>query len=121
SALILHAPSAPTTQGEVTITWDQQAGDPESFTLELNHPDFNDALAIANNIDPARGSITLVIPVVAAKGGYTIEAVNIGNINDVYSTSPEFAIGEVTDASSITTASVTGSASNGVSTASRPT
>ncbi|EFI28754.1 hypothetical protein E4U52_001274 [Claviceps spartinae] len=113
SGLTLHPPTDISSQGEVTITWDTAPGDPESFTLELNHPSFNDALAIANNIDPARGSITLTIPVVPAQGGYTLEAVNIGNINDVYAVTGPFAIAEPT--ASIPTTPV----STGTGTASR--
>jgi len=96
SALTLHIPDAPTSQGEITIYWDSAPGDPATFTLELIHPDFRDKFAIANNLDPSQGSITLTLPVLTAQGGYTLEAVNIGDLNDVYATTGSFSIGQST-------------------------
>ncbi|KAH6911080.1 hypothetical protein BKA70DRAFT_1398720 [Coprinopsis sp. MPI-PUGE-AT-0042] len=91
AALTLNAPTEPTSSGEVTITWDFEPSDP-LFTIELTHPSFNDKLAIANNVDPAQGSVTFVLPAVPAQSGYTLEAVNVGDINEVYSTTGAFAI-----------------------------
>ena len=91
AALTLNAPSEPTSAGEVTITWTWEPEDPP-FTLELTHPSFNNKLAIANNIDPAQGEITLNFPVVEAQPGYTLEAVNIGDIDEVYSATSSFAV-----------------------------
>ncbi|GLB43751.1 putative has a dual role in the assembly of mitochondrial ATPase [Lyophyllum shimeji] len=38
--------------------------------------------AIANNVIPEQGSIDLVLPIVPAGAGYTLNAVDIGNINN---------------------------------------
>ncbi|TEB26145.1 hypothetical protein FA13DRAFT_1777151 [Coprinellus micaceus] len=73
-----------------TLTWDTAPGDPELFTLEIVNEEFNDAFAIASNIDSDQGSIIVIIPVVPVRGGYTLEAVNVGNTNDVYSKTGTF-------------------------------
>ncbi|KAG5340520.1 hypothetical protein C0989_001330 [Termitomyces sp. Mn162] len=111
NALTLNIPSNPTSGGSVTITWTSTATDPP-FSLELNHPSFNSAIAIANNVQPGQGMITLTLPIVPSEAGYTLEAVNIGNINDVFSTTGSFAIAPNPDssapASSASTSAATG-------------
>jgi hypothetical protein len=47
------------------------------FSIELHHPSFNADLAIANNVSPADGSKTLLLPIVPVDSGYTLVAVNI--------------------------------------------
>ncbi|TEB27576.1 hypothetical protein FA13DRAFT_1816293 [Coprinellus micaceus] len=90
SALTLHTPAQLTPLALATLTWDTAPGDPELFTLEIVNEEFNDAFAIASNIDSDQGSIIVIIPVVPVRGGYTLEAVNVANTNDVYSQTGTF-------------------------------
>ncbi|KAJ3517406.1 hypothetical protein NLJ89_g527 [Agrocybe chaxingu] len=84
SALVLQIPENPTSGGTVTIRWTNEASDTfDTFSLELINTAFNNAFAIANNVNPTENSITLTLPIVPVGAGYTLEAVNIGNINDV--------------------------------------
>ena len=47
------------------ITWTNAAGDPSTWSLELNNPNlFHDALAIANNVNPASQSQNVTLPIV---------------------------------------------------------
>ncbi|KAG6863587.1 hypothetical protein C0993_010940, partial [Termitomyces sp. T159_Od127] len=92
-ALTLNIPQNPVSGGQVTVSWTSQAGDPDIFTLELVNEQFRETFAIANNVLTAQLSITLTLPVVPIGDGYTLEAVNIGNINDVFSTTGDFSIG----------------------------
>ncbi|KIJ97037.1 hypothetical protein K443DRAFT_681822 [Laccaria amethystina LaAM-08-1] len=119
SALTVNNPSNPTSGGQVTITWTTAAGDPDSFSIELVNTSFNNAYAIANNVDPSTGSITLTIPTVPVGAGYTIEFVDIGNINTVYTTSGSFSIGA--NSASSTSASTAASSSGTSSKASTAT
>ncbi|PPQ77548.1 hypothetical protein CVT25_011408 [Psilocybe cyanescens] len=93
SALTLTFPSNATSGGQVTITWTLAANDPETFSFELINDAFNNAFAIANNVNPTAQSLTLTLPVVPVGGGYTLQAVNIGDINDVFASSAPFSIG----------------------------
>ncbi|KAJ7097497.1 hypothetical protein C8R43DRAFT_1048963 [Mycena crocata] len=91
AAVSIEAPEAPTSAGETTIVW-TDADDLPTFSVELAHPDFNNALAIANSVNPDYGKIQVTLPNVPAGEGYTIQFVNIANINDVYATSSPFSI-----------------------------
>jgi len=118
--IVLSVPKAPTSQGTVTITWTSLATDPQTFSLELLNPSFNDAFAIANNIITTSGSITLTLPVVPVGDNYQLNAVNIGNINDVYASTSSFSIGaspsSASSAASSTTTGHTGTSTAGSST-----
>ncbi|KAJ7822744.1 hypothetical protein B0H14DRAFT_2827813, partial [Mycena olivaceomarginata] len=56
-------PTNPTSGGTTSITWSSTSDDPSRsssanvqnsvFSIELNHPSFNSALAVANNVNPA--------------------------------------------------------------------
>ncbi|EDR01117.1 uncharacterized protein LACBIDRAFT_312424 [Laccaria bicolor S238N-H82] len=118
SALTVSNPTNPTSGGQMTISWTTAAGDPDSFSIELINTSFNNAFAIANNVDPSTGSITLTLPVVPVGAGYTIEFVDIGDINKVYTTSGSFSIGA--NSASSTSAS-TAASSSGTSKASTAT
>ncbi|KAJ7637809.1 hypothetical protein B0H17DRAFT_1216967 [Mycena rosella] len=91
--------------GQTTITWTSTSSDP-TFSIELLHPSFNNAFAIANNVNPAANTLTLQIPSVPTGDGYTIEFVNVTDINNVYATSGSFSIGA--DSSSSGTGGATG-------------
>jgi len=93
SALTVEVPQNPTTGGQITIRWASAAGDPDTWSFELTNEVFHNAFAIANNVDPAPQQLTLTLPVVPVGSGYTIQAVNIGNITDVYASTATFSIG----------------------------
>ncbi|KAF6761331.1 hypothetical protein DFP72DRAFT_37965 [Ephemerocybe angulata] len=115
SALTLHIPDNIRTSQPVTITWDTVPGDPYTFTLELTNEEFHDQFALVNNIDPNQGSVTFTVPVVPVRGGYTLEAVNVGNIGDVYSKTGQFSVGEtfITGSSSSSSTTRTGTSTTG--------
>ncbi|GJJ13131.1 hypothetical protein Clacol_007381 [Clathrus columnatus] len=64
--------------------------DPESFTMELNHPSFHKLLAIANTVPTAQLSLSFEMPDVLPMGGYSLVFVQDGNITDVLATSGQF-------------------------------
>ncbi|KAJ7496413.1 hypothetical protein FB451DRAFT_1359084 [Mycena latifolia] len=90
-AIDIQAPEAPASGGEIVVKW---TPDPtlREFSMELTHPDFNAALAIATSVNPEAGEVSVMLPPVPPTGGYTIEFVNVTDINDVFGTSPEFSI-----------------------------
>ncbi|KAI0081181.1 hypothetical protein K474DRAFT_1704192 [Panus rudis PR-1116 ss-1] len=100
---------------QVSVNWTTTPSDPTSFSLELQNPDlFHQALALANNVDTSSGTVAFTLPIVPASSGYTLQAVNITNINQVYSESGSFSIADPVSssaASSSTTSS--GAASSG--------
>ncbi|KAJ7780786.1 hypothetical protein DFH07DRAFT_793376 [Mycena maculata] len=90
-------------EGSITIDWTTSTSDAAgTFSIELDHPSFNSALAIANNVDSSSLSITVALPNVPAQDGYTIEFVAIDDVNTVFSTSSDFAIGAVSATQSTT-------------------
>jgi len=112
SALTLDTPTNPSNGDRVTLTWKAAAGDP-TFSLELENPTFNNELAIANNLDPVDGSYVWQVPVVPARNDYVINAVNIGNLSEVYASTSVFAIGALS--STTTTSTGTGTSTTGTS------
>jgi len=74
------------------ITWTTEVGDASTATLELTHPDFNQAMALANNVDMSMGSINITIPTLIPGDGYTLIFVDNSDINTVYATSASFSI-----------------------------
>ncbi|KAJ7626145.1 hypothetical protein FB45DRAFT_923038 [Roridomyces roridus] len=90
-SLTLNAPTTAQSGSSTTITWTSTSTDP-TFSIELAHPDLNAAIAVANNVNPANNQITVTLPIVQAGDGYTLEAVNITDINQVFSTSGDFSI-----------------------------
>ncbi|KAA1471462.1 hypothetical protein DENSPDRAFT_880505 [Dentipellis sp. KUC8613] len=92
SALTLNTPSNLHSGGPATISWTSSSGDPTVFSLELVNEAFHDTFAIANNVQLNSGSASLELPSVPIRDGYTIEAVDISNINSVFATSGSFAV-----------------------------
>jgi len=109
SALVLQIPENPTSGGQINVKWTNEPNDPETWSFELINTAFNNAFAIANNVDPSASSLTLTLPVVPVGAGYTLEAVDIGDISKVYATTGSFSIGGTT--------SSTGSGSSSASSA----
>ncbi|KAF8971892.1 hypothetical protein BDZ97DRAFT_1901537 [Flammula alnicola] len=115
SALQLATPTNPTSGGQVTIHWTNQQGDPTSWSFELTNTAFNNEFAIANNVDPSASQLTLTLPIVPVGDGYTLQAVNIGNVSDIFAQTPDFAVGATTTSltTSASTLSSAGSSSSG--------
>ncbi|KAH7914560.1 hypothetical protein BJ138DRAFT_1143707 [Hygrophoropsis aurantiaca] len=108
SAITLNAPTGLTTGGEATVTWTTASGDSPYFTLELVNTIFNNEFAISNNVQTSLGTLTFEMPQVPPGDGYTLEAINTANVNDVYSTSGDFAIGAASTASTTSASSASG-------------
>jgi hypothetical protein len=101
---------------QVTINWTKEPSD-DVFSIYLFNPIFSNSFAIANNVNPADESITLTLPVVPAGDGYTLAAVNITNINDVYSQTASFNIAEqISSTASSTSSAASSSGSSSAST-----
>ncbi|KAJ7838120.1 hypothetical protein B0H14DRAFT_2790094 [Mycena olivaceomarginata] len=86
-ALTINTPTNPTSGGTTSITWSSTSDDPcvlpsspllsarsssanvqnSVFSIELNHPSFNSALAVANNVNPADNNHTVNLPPVPAE------------------------------------------------------
>ncbi|KAJ7761636.1 hypothetical protein B0H14DRAFT_3510917 [Mycena olivaceomarginata] len=100
STLTVNPPSAPQSGAMTTITWTSSDATDPTFSIELTHPSFNQAIAIANNVDPTLDQITVELPIVPAsklsipstQDQYTLEFVNITNINQIFATSAQFSI-----------------------------
>jgi hypothetical protein len=108
SALTIDTPTNWTSGGQAVISWENAQGDPSTWSFELINVVFNDAFAIANNVDPSSSPLTIELPIVPAGAGYTLEAVNIGNITNVYATTASFSIGGTVSGTSSGTATGTG-------------
>ncbi|KAJ7915802.1 hypothetical protein B0H13DRAFT_389199 [Mycena leptocephala] len=108
AAAVIQVPETTSSGGPVTITWTQDPTLPV-FSMELFHKDFNNAIAIANNVNPATGSLVVNLPVVPSDSGYTLQFVNITDINQVYDTSPEFSIAPPVSTTESSSASATAS------------
>jgi len=104
SALILEAPTNPSSGGTVTIMWTSEANDANTFDLYLVNTIFHNNFAISNNVDPAPQQITLTFPAVPPGDGYTIEATNTANITNVYAQTSTFSIGTTSSLSVSSTA-----------------
>ncbi|PBK70188.1 hypothetical protein ARMSODRAFT_866734, partial [Armillaria solidipes] len=83
-----------TSTGPITISWQTSSGDPSVFSIELINQSFNNQYAIANNVDSSLGSLTLTLPQIPVQDGYTIELMNISNINDIYAQTGTFSVSE---------------------------
>ncbi|CAL1694358.1 unnamed protein product [Somion occarium] len=102
---------------QVVANWTTLSTDPTSFSLELNNPDlFHQALALGNNVDTSSGTLSFALGVVPASSGYTLQAVNVTNINQIFAESAPFSILDP-----ISTSSSASSTSSGLSSASSGT
>ncbi|KAJ7719988.1 hypothetical protein DFH07DRAFT_309549 [Mycena maculata] len=119
-AVDIQVPETPASGGMTTITWTTDPSFTQPFSIELVHPDFNNAFAIANNVKASLGTLNVSLPTVAPGDGYTLEFVNITNINQKYGTSPSFSIAAApsTTASSTATSPGTSGTAPSVSAAS---
>ncbi|KAF9458027.1 hypothetical protein BDZ94DRAFT_1301476 [Collybia nuda] len=129
AALTVEVPQNPKSSSPITIRWESQAGDPATFSIFLINEVFHDSFGIANNVVPELGEITLTLPVVPARliwgisDGYTINLVDVGNVNNVFASSSTFSVAEntATDTTSgSSTGTGTGTATTGRSTSTTP-
>jgi len=101
------------------ISWTSTSSD-SVFSVELNHPSFSNSIAIANNVDPQSvSSLSIEWPIVPADADYSLSAVNIGNITDVFAQSGDFNIAQAPTSASATfctTFAVTSSGASGSTT-----
>ncbi|KAK0430938.1 hypothetical protein EV421DRAFT_1855808 [Armillaria borealis] len=105
-ALTVSSPNTTVSSaGELTVSWTTSAGDPDTFSIELINQGFNRQFAIANNVDASLQSVTLALPQLPTGDGFTIQLVNISNINDVFAQSGDFSVAAAS--SSLTSASAT--------------
>ncbi|KAJ6592855.1 hypothetical protein B0H19DRAFT_1279595 [Mycena capillaripes] len=109
AAVDIQVPQSAASGGMTTVTWTEDPSLPV-FSIELFHTTFNDAIAIANNVDPAKGNINVTLPMVPPGGGYTLEFVNITDIDQTYATSDEFSIAPPMSTTESSSATATGSA-----------
>jgi len=121
AGLQLQIPENPTSGGSVTIKWTSAAGDPATFSFELVNEVFHNAFAIANNVVPELGQMTITLPVVPIGGGYTLEAVNIGDVNSVFASTGTFSIADNSAASSTTSSGTSGTSTRTTSGSGAPT
>ncbi|KAF8730544.1 hypothetical protein AX14_005479 [Amanita brunnescens Koide BX004] len=114
ATISIQPPVNAASNSPITITWTSNAPgtDPPVFSIELVNLVFHNSFAIANNVQTTQGSLTLTIPTVPVGDGYSIEFVNISNINDIFAQTGQFS---VAPASSVTRASSTGTAASGSS------
>ncbi|KAJ6626746.1 hypothetical protein B0H10DRAFT_508655 [Mycena sp. CBHHK59/15] len=80
-----------TSGGDITIKWTLDQALPV-FSIELFHTGFNNAIAVANNVNSEAGMIKIQLPSVPPAEDYFFQFVNITNISQVYGTSSNFSI-----------------------------
>ncbi|KAH7886435.1 hypothetical protein F5I97DRAFT_1830185 [Phlebopus sp. FC_14] len=110
SALTVNTPNGATTGGTVTLAWTATSTDPAYFTFELVNTAFHNTFAIANNVQASLGTITIQLPQVPVGDGYTLEAVATNDVNTVYASSGDFAVGAQTTPTSTMTSTASTSA-----------
>jgi hypothetical protein len=106
SALTVSPPTRSVTSGgPMTFNWQVQQGDPSTFSVYLSNPAFNNVFGVANDVDASTGTLTITIPLVPENQQYTIELVQIDDVNHVLAESAPFTIGATTATSSSTQSS----------------
>ncbi|PSS29669.1 hypothetical protein PHLCEN_2v2817 [Hermanssonia centrifuga] len=119
SALTFTTPTNWASGGFETVSWTTSAGDPSTFTVELSNPVvFNAALGILNNVNPALQSQNFTLSIVPAVAGYTLQAVNVTDINQVFATSGSFSIAPTVSSTSSLSAGSSASSGSSISAAS---
>ncbi|TDL26347.1 hypothetical protein BD410DRAFT_783378 [Rickenella mellea] len=101
ACLSVDTPSDVSSGGETKISWTGSSGDPSVFSIELLNTIFHNAFAVANNVQTSLNSVTFQLPSVPPGDGYTINLVNISDINQVYAASGSFSITGPSTSSSV--------------------
>ncbi|KAF9009579.1 hypothetical protein BDQ17DRAFT_1538987 [Cyathus striatus] len=84
------------TNGEAIVSWSVEEGDPFNISIEIQNNVSLDSFAFANNVPTADGSVSGVLDGVPGGDTFFLQAVNPGNILDIFATSDEFiVVGEV--------------------------
>ncbi|KAF8551104.1 hypothetical protein OG21DRAFT_1513219 [Imleria badia] len=116
SALTFESISGWTTGATVTVTWTASTTDPTSFSIELANPSYHNSYAIATNVVTANGQVTIELPAVEPGDGYSLQAVAIGDINQIYYETPStFSIGAATSSSTTGASTTSTTASSSMS------
>ncbi|TFK35964.1 hypothetical protein BDQ12DRAFT_725509 [Crucibulum laeve] len=89
SALTLNTPASATSGGSLLVTWETTPGD-EAFSLLLSNP--NEEFALANNVNPALGSITVTLPVVPPETAFHLVATKVDDVNTIFAASADFTV-----------------------------
>ncbi|KAE9394340.1 hypothetical protein BT96DRAFT_943255 [Gymnopus androsaceus JB14] len=116
-AIVFNTPTNVTSGLVSNITWTADDTDP-TFSLELNHPSFSNSIAIGNNIDPTLETLSIEWPIVPADVDYSLSAVNIGNISNIFAQSSDFAIAQAPTTASATFSTTFAVSSSGTGSAS---
>ncbi|KAF8551103.1 hypothetical protein OG21DRAFT_1487263 [Imleria badia] len=110
SALTFGSISGWTTGATVTVTWTTSPTDPTTFSIELANPSYHNSFAIATNVVTTNGQVTIDLPAIEPGDGYSLQAVAIDNINQIYYQTPgTFSIGAATSSSTTSSSTTTGS------------
>ncbi|KZV71028.1 hypothetical protein PENSPDRAFT_427164 [Peniophora sp. CONT] len=120
TAITFNTPTNVHSGDTITISFTSASTDPSTFSIELvNAPLLGNEIAIANNVQTSSGSATASIPVVPSADNYTIVAVDISNINNVFGTSGAFGVTQPasSSASSSSSSSAASSSASGSSAA----
>jgi len=121
SGLTVQMCANPTSGGSCTVSWTTAPGDPATFSLQISNVIFHNSFAIANNVIPEAGSLDIALPIIPAGTGYTLQAIDIGNVNNVYATTGSFSIaGTVTTTTAASNTTTGGLTTSGGSTISVP-
>ncbi|KAI0931396.1 hypothetical protein AcV5_005110 [Taiwanofungus camphoratus] len=90
AAIQLTTPTDWASGASANVSWTASPQDPY-FSFELVNADiFHNSFGIANNVNPTLGFLTLTLPIVPSGPGYTLQAVNVSNINDIFAQTPNF-------------------------------
>jgi len=95
------------------VTWTSTSSDPTIFTIELVNTQFNPSIGVANNVQTSLGSVGVPLPRLTAGPDFTLQFVDVSNINNVIAMSSPFSIAENDiDASTSSSGSTTISAAS---------
>ncbi|KAJ7762518.1 hypothetical protein B0H16DRAFT_516044 [Mycena metata] len=93
SVFVVDTPVAQVQAGApLTVQWTSSAGDPK-FSLELVDVTSSEIFVLANNVNPSRDHITVIIPTsVSTKDAFVLSFVNPDQNNAVLVNTAEFTI-----------------------------
>ncbi|KAI1794044.1 hypothetical protein LXA43DRAFT_1059627 [Ganoderma leucocontextum] len=110
-AILLQIPVDWQSSSPANISWSHTSAD-VAFTLQLaNTDEFHDTFSIANNVNPTVDFDSFTLPVIPL-GTYTLRAINVTNVGQIFDETPSFTIqGPPESSSQSSTASTSASAS----------
>ncbi|KIY53516.1 hypothetical protein FISHEDRAFT_68863 [Fistulina hepatica ATCC 64428] len=110
SPLTLSTPDDVTSGGSLTVTWTTSSDDPSTFGLYIVAEDTGTTLAIDSSVTTSDDSVAVDLPTIDS-GTYYLEAVDISNITDVYSSSDDFTVTAASSSAGSSSTSAVASAS----------